>query len=76
MRFPIDIPDAQAPRILDALASYYGYNAERDGSKAQFVRQCLTNYIKAIVSDVEGESAAQSAREVAHRKVRDEIEVS
>lgn len=79
----ITIPDAIAPRVLNALAKKWGYDqkvlneqgqwVDQPLTKAQFVKAKLIEYLKREVVEQEqidaSEEAALSAREAAESEV-------
>jgi hypothetical protein len=78
----ISIPDAVLPRVLDAMASAYGYSATLpDGSpnpqsKAQFARQQLANFVKQTVAEQEVRAAVAAASQSAASKAAADIAVT
>lgn len=61
----IDIPDAQAQRVLDAFANTYGWvDVATSGTKAAFAKQRIALWIKQVTLDYErrqSEAAALAA---------------
>jgi hypothetical protein len=41
------------PRVLDAFAATYHYNAATDGTKTQFTKRKVIDYVRGIVSNYE-----------------------
>lgn len=87
----ISIPDAVAPRVLDAIATAYGYDpspgdpnatppvpAGKDAgkTKAQFARSIVARFLTEVVAGVEGQAAAQAAAQTTAAKVASEITIS
>jgi hypothetical protein len=69
----VTIPDAEATRVLNAIASQQGYTGlnPQGGAetKAQFAKRMLRNWIIAQVKAAEGNAAADSARSTANTSV-------
>lgn len=57
----IDIPNGVLSRVLDAFTVRYNYNPLTDGTKAQFAKQTVINFIKRTVHDAEVGSAVSTA---------------
>jgi hypothetical protein len=55
------VPDVVLPRVLDAFAGTYHYNAATDGTKAQFAKRKVADYLKGIVNSYEVQLAADAA---------------
>lgn len=76
----IQIPDAIATRVIDALAATGGYQATLpDGSpnpvtKEQFVVRALKDHIRGVVVAYETAVAAARAREAANTKALKEVQ--
>jgi hypothetical protein len=49
------------PRVLDSFAATYHYNASTDGTKAQFTKRKVIDYVKSIVAGYETQVAADAA---------------
>jgi hypothetical protein len=49
------------PRVLDAFAATYHYNAATDGTKTQFTKRKVIDYVRGIVSNYETQQAADAA---------------
>ena len=66
-------------KILNNFCTYYGYAATLpDGSanpmtKAEFFNRTLTNHIKTVVKQVEGDAAVITTRQTAEAQVESEI---
>lgn len=61
----ITIPDALLPRVLDSFAATYKYNAATDGTKAQFTRKKLAEYVRGVVQSYEVQKATELAAQTA-----------
>lgn len=61
----ITVPDPAAPRVLNAVAKAYGYDAARDGTKAEFAKAVVAKFLKEVVAGVEANEAAEAARKTA-----------
>lgn len=79
----ITIPDAVAPRVLDAVAARHGYLDETTGlprvpgqTKAQFAREVIKTYLKETTKAHEAETAQASARAAAIAAAESEINLS
>jgi len=73
MTITLTIPDAQMPKLINALCIRYGYQEtivqEVDGilqtidnpqTKAQFARESIINHLKQVVRDTEYEEARRN----------------
>jgi hypothetical protein len=49
------------PRVVDSFAATYHYNAATDGTKAQFTKRKVIDYVRGIVSNYETQQAADAA---------------
>lgn len=77
----IQIPDALLPRVINGLASFYGYQAEIDGqpnpqTKGQFAKMQLIEHIKHCVKTVETDGAVNAARLAKQAEVESNITLS
>lgn len=81
MRLTIEIPDAVATRVVDALAVAYGYRDKLDGglrnptTKEQFVVRALKDHIRGLVVAHETAQAEIAAREAANAKALAEVQL-
>jgi hypothetical protein len=50
----INIPDAMAPRALDAIAATKGWHEGLGITKAQFAKQWIAGLVKEVLIDYEG----------------------
>ena len=57
----ITINDAQAQRVVDAVAGSFGYNPATDGTKEQFSKAYIVKTLKAITKNYEANLASSSA---------------
>lgn len=58
----IEIPDAALPRIRDAFAAEFNWNAELGVTKAAFAKAQVADYVKQVVRNYEANQAASAAR--------------
>lgn len=58
----LTIPDAIVPRVLEAFALEYSYNPETDGTKAQFTKVKIVEFLKRTVREAEGALAIKAAK--------------
>lgn len=56
-----NVPDAQATRVLNALASYYGWVEGNPLTKLEFVRGKLIELFVSLVKDAEVNNARNQA---------------
>jgi len=75
-KIDINIPDAVLPRVLDAFAAAYGYNAEKDGTKAEFAKAQVVRFVMEIVRANEVEVVVSTARKAAVTKAEKEVVIS
>lgn len=72
----INIPDAVAARVLEAMAIRYGWTTDSGLTKAQFTKRVLTNLIKETVRMHEGQLASAAATQTASNAVDSEIDIT
>lgn len=79
----ITIPDAVAPRVMDAVASIYGYLDPETGlprvpgqTKAQFAKETVKTFLKNVVKQHEAQQQSEAARQAALNSVESEINLS
>lgn len=77
----IVIPDNLLPRVINGIASFYGYQTEINGqpnpqTKAQFAKAQLIAHIKHCVKTVETDEAVNLAREAKRSEVESNITLS
>lgn len=72
----VTIPDAVLPRVLDAFATAYNYNAEKDGTKTAFAQAQVARFITEIIRANEADVAVKKARDAATTKTDKEIVIS
>lgn len=72
----ITIPDAVAPRVLDAVASRYGWAPDLGVTKAQFAKSILVNLLKESVKLHEGNIASRQATDTSNAQVDSDIVLS
>lgn len=70
----ITIPDAVAPRVLDALADRGGWDGT--GNKAAFAKGVVIDYIMSVTRNREAEKDAATARDAAMAKATRDIALS
>lgn len=68
----INIPDEILPRVVDAVATTYGWGS---GSKLQFTKQQIAVWLKEIVKAHEANQAGETARKTAAQNVDSQIEI-
>lgn len=61
----INIPDAVAPRVLDAIAVRYEWDVNSGLTKAQFAKDVIIALLKDTVRIHEANTAAQQASDLA-----------
>jgi hypothetical protein len=59
----LTIPDDEEQRVIRAIATRFGYNAETDGTRALFARKQLARIVKDIVVSQERDDAEKALRE-------------
>lgn len=81
----ITIPDEIAQRVIGAFCDKYGYKDQipdpnnpgqwipNPVTKAQFAKDCLKQFVKAVVMSYESTKAAEDARLVASNSVNNDI---
>lgn len=67
MNLTITIPDTVATEVIDLLADVYGYDANSEQTKQQFVRQAITRQLKELASDRRQLLAERQARQNTQR---------
>lgn len=78
----INIPDAVAPRVVDAFAKRFDYQETLpDGSpnpetKAQFAKRQVVRFVKNVVRQAEVEDARTTAQATAEQSVDSDIQLS
>lgn len=77
----INIPDNLLPRVINGLASFYGYQAEIDGqpnpqTKGQFAKKQLIAHIIHCIKTVETDEAVNAARLAKQAEVESNITLS
>lgn len=65
----LTIPDAAINRILDAFAIAYGYDPATDGTKAQFAKLQIRDFVKRIVLEQEGQMSADAAIDIKRAEI-------
>ena len=68
-----DIPAGVTGRVLDAICARNGYNAARDGTKAQFAKKWIIRKVMEEVRGHEGSAAGAGAQQAACNAVDAEI---
>lgn len=61
VQFTITIPEAQAERVLAALARRFRYDPETDGPRGQFVKAKIIHTLKRMVRGQEVRDAQEAA---------------
>lgn len=72
----VTIPDTVAQRALDAVCSTYGYDSATDGTKLQFAKSVVADFVKDVVRAYEANQAAEACRAAAIAKADSEVSVS
>lgn len=72
----LTIPDPLVTRVIDAIASEYGYDPAKDGAKAQFAKIQLINFIKRTVRNYESSIAVKNAFQGVDDDVQNNILIS
>lgn len=72
----INIPDAVAPRVLEAIAVTYAYDPAVNGTKAQFARATIATIVKDLVRSYEAREAAKAAQATAETAVNNDVVIS
>ena len=62
-------------RVVDAFASKYNYGPS-DGTKAQFAKKKIVDYVKFVVRDSEIEEAVALAADNIQSDVNDNLDIS
>lgn len=85
MTISLTIPDAVAPRVVEALCSTYNYSgySERETeagrtpmTKAQFAKTCVGEFLRNTTKAYEAGVAMQTAKDSAVSKVDSEVSIS
>jgi hypothetical protein len=61
----IEIDDGSIDRVLDAMAARYAYDSTGGQTKAEFVDDVITNWVRSEVITHEQNEAAEAARRAA-----------
>lgn len=69
----VTVPDAVAPRVLDAVAATHGWDANTGITKAQFAKKWLADQLKDTVRNYEIGQAQATARATAEATVDTDI---
>lgn len=72
----LTVPDGVKDRVFDAVAATKGYNAAQHGTKAQFTKSIITNFLKDIVKSYEGSEAGRIAQQNACNAVDTDINIT
>lgn len=72
----INVPDAVAPRVLDAVAARYNWTAESGMTKAQFTKDWIMRWLKETVKMHEGQIASGAATVTSNQQVDNDIVIS
>jgi len=65
----ITIPDAVAPRVLDAFANNFNYDPVKDGTKAAFFKAKVVQLIRGVVVSYEAQVASSAAASKADEEI-------
>lgn len=71
--FTITVPDAIAPRLLDAIAAKNGYQAGSGQTKAQFAQKQMKLWLRDQLEIYEAGLAQERARQEAVDAIRGEM---
>lgn len=63
--FTLTVPDALVPDMLDAFAALYGYDAATDGTRANFAKGKIRDYVKEVYTAHQATIGAEAARQSA-----------
>jgi hypothetical protein len=78
----VDVPDAVLPRVLDAFAATFGYQATLPSgapnpqTRAQFAKQRLAAYVKQVTVAYEATRDAEAARQTSTQTANTDIAVT
>lgn len=72
----INIPDAVAARVIDAVATRHGWSADSGLTKAQFAKRVIIGILKDTVKSHEANTAAEAAGQAARSAVDNEIDIT
>lgn len=72
----ITIPDAIAPRVIDAVAVRYNWTPESGRTKAQFAKDVIVRWLKETVKMHEAQIASSAAQETSNQQVDTDITIS
>lgn len=72
----VTIPDAIAPRVLNAICTAYNYDAAKDGTKPQFAKAVVARFLQEVTTAVEANAAAEAARKTAAEAVASEVAIT
>jgi hypothetical protein len=71
----IDIPEGVANRIFDSFSFEYKYNSLTDGTKSDFVKKIITQFIKRTVKDYEYSRAIKNAQNQVSADINENINI-
>lgn len=72
----VNVPDAVAPRVANAVATKFRYDAAVDGTKLAFAQKQIGIWLKSIVFEVEAQQAKVSAVSTARTSVDTDIVIT
>lgn len=76
MKICFDIADAQAARVVDAVAATQGWTEKLGITKEAFAKRFTIETWLAIVRQFEGNQAGEAARAAAEQKAESEIVIT
>lgn len=72
----LNIPDPILPGVLDDFAAAKGYNPATDGTKAQFLKSQMIQFVKNIVVEYRANAAANTAAASARTTATTDIAIT
>lgn len=65
----IDVPDAIAPRCLDAVAAATGWTAGSGFTKAQWAKKIIAAYLKTLITQYEVRQAVSTQEQTSNSEI-------
>lgn len=65
LQFSLTVPDDKRAGILQDFTEFHGYNEERDGTRAEFAKRLVADFVRSSVRNYRGAVAAEAARAAA-----------
>lgn len=72
----LNIPDNILARVVDSIASEYNYNASTDGTKGEFAKKQVIEFLKRTVRDAEYANQAKSVRQTLEADINSNVVIS